>query len=362
MNILFVSPWFPNKENPTLGNFIIRHAKLLQERHKVYVIAYSSIEKSLIESDKESLSDFGLEGYHYLSPKQKASSYFRWWSRAIDDLNDAGFKPDLIHSQILHHSGDFVQFLKRQFKLPVFCTEHWSGHLAERMVKLRTAEKIRLQLSKKNVDVILPVTEQLGRALRENGFQQKIQVWRNPVDTHLFFPQEKKEFDFIHISTLDENKRPDQIIRAFRDVLYEFPHARMSLGGDGPITHLQDLKSELSIPDKALSLHAALSYSQVAERMRLSKCLVQYSQYENLPCTIGEALSSGLRVISSDVGGISELVNSENGRLVQKESFEQLVRAMKNELKESLPSPSFHSLDNEHLLDEIDFIYRQELK
>jgi glycosyltransferase involved in cell wall biosynthesis len=47
-----------------------------------------------------------------------------------------------------------------------------------------------------------------------------------------------------------------------------------------------------------------------------------------LPCVILEALCCGLPVVSSNVGGISEVVNESNGILVEKENVEQLAVAM----------------------------------
>jgi glycosyltransferase involved in cell wall biosynthesis len=54
-----------------------------------------------------------------------------------------------------------------------------------------------------------------------------------------------------------------------------------------------------------------------------------FSRIENLPCAILEALSCGLPVISSNVGGISEWINESNGMLVPSEDEDALLKAMK---------------------------------
>ena len=43
-----------------------------------------------------------------------------------------------------------------------------------------------------------------------------------------------------------------------------------------------------------------------------------FSNYENLPVVINEAFCCGVPVISTDVGGIREVVNASNGKLVKK--------------------------------------------
>jgi glycosyltransferase involved in cell wall biosynthesis len=53
-----------------------------------------------------------------------------------------------------------------------------------------------------------------------------------------------------------------------------------------------------------------------------------FSRVENLPCVILEALSCGLPVISSDVGGIREWINDTNGVLVKPDDGAALLNAL----------------------------------
>jgi len=62
--------------------------------------------------------------------------------------------------------------------------------------------------------------------------------------------------------------------------------------------------------------------------MKMASALVLFSRYENLPCVIIEALCCGLPIVATNVGGIKELVNLKNGKLVQSENEEELIRAM----------------------------------
>jgi glycosyltransferase involved in cell wall biosynthesis len=57
--------------------------------------------------------------------------------------------------------------------------------------------------------------------------------------------------------------------------------------------------------------------------------LVLFSFYENQPCVILESLCSGLPVIATRVGGIPELIQDDNGLLVDAGNEEQLLQAMK---------------------------------
>jgi len=54
----------------------------------------------------------------------------------------------------------------------------------------------------------------------------------------------------------------------------------------------------------------------------------KFSRYENSPCTIIEALMAGVPVIASNVGGIPEVVDKNNGLLVASEDVKGLCQAM----------------------------------
>jgi glycosyltransferase involved in cell wall biosynthesis len=60
----------------------------------------------------------------------------------------------------------------------------------------------------------------------------------------------------------------------------------------------------------------------------MANALVMFSNYENMPCVILEALCSGLPIVSSNVGGIAEIINTSNGYLIPAKNEEELYDAM----------------------------------
>ena len=90
--------------------------------------------------------------------------------------------------------------------------------------------------------------------------------------------------------------------------------------------------------------------------MQQADALVHFSNYENLPCVINEALCCGLPVISSVVGGIAELVNSSNGVLIAPGDTNALTNALQDFLQQKT---SYHKTEiaataanqfNEHII------------
>ena len=53
-----------------------------------------------------------------------------------------------------------------------------------------------------------------------------------------------------------------------------------------------------------------------------------FSNFENLPCVIVEAFASGVPVLTTDVGGIAEIVSPERGILIKAEDEEALLKGM----------------------------------
>jgi len=66
------------------------------------------------------------------------------------------------------------------------------------------------------------------------------------------------------------------------------------------------------------------------------------SRYENLPCVLIESLACGTPVITTQVGGVAEIVHSHNGLLVPSEDLNALSNAMKQIQSISFDGANLH--------------------
>jgi glycosyltransferase involved in cell wall biosynthesis len=132
----------------------------------------------------------------------------------------------------------------------------------------------------------------------------------------------------LHISTLDERaknflgileaikllskKREDFVL----EVIHEFRNSKAEEYVKAH--HLEKFVHFLgSMPEK-----------QVAAKMGDCDFFLLFSNYENLPCVLLEAMSCGKPVITTSVGGISEIVNEERGIFVEPNNVNQLVEKL----------------------------------
>ena len=71
---------------------------------------------------------------------------------------------------------------------------------------------------------------------------------------------------------------------------------------------------------------------EIAALMRTSDLLVLPSRFENQPCAIIEAMTSGLPVVSTTVGAIPEMVGPDDGILVPPQDPAALADALEQAL------------------------------
>lgn len=151
----------------------------------------------------------------------------------------------------------------------------------------------------------------------------------NPVDTkkykHGLYNSNSMLITFICVARLVHVKNHSMLIKAFYNVKQEFKDVLLVLAGDG------ELKRSLIDDVTRLNLSESIKFlgnvDNVPELLCKSDIFVLSSYYEGLPMTILEAMASGLPIISTNVGGVSDIVK-DNGILVESNNVQELTVAM----------------------------------
>ncbi len=127
---------------------------------------------------------------------------------------------------------------------------------------------------------------------------------------------QKSKIGLVFIGRLAEPKKPELTIEAIAGLPEEIKNkTKFTIVGDGPKkTGLENLAKEKNIDVEFLG---ALPKVEAMAQLRLADIFVFISAWEGFPYTILEAMSAGLPIIASDVGGVSEAVNEQNGILVK---------------------------------------------
>lgn len=342
LKILFISSWYPNSEQPTLGNFVQKHAQAAAMYNRVSVITVVS-SASHTDLRIEKRQERNVDEYIAYFPKSKVL-----FSKALNFLrNRKAFlaaydcfckdhgKPDLIHLNVCYPLGVWALHLKRKYGIPYVITEHSSGfHLgtdhAYPQHILTVCKKIFAGAS-----YILPVSQDLQRSLKKLAPKGHFDIISNVVDEQIFLigsasDSEKKRF--IHISTgVDSIKNLSGMIRTVDSLSQKRRDFLLDIVSDGDIEYAKELAKEIHDPS-LIRFHATKTTEEIADMLQKSDALVLFSNYENFPCVIPEAFMSGKPVISTAVNGIPEHVNAKNGILIEKNNELQLADAMEKVL------------------------------
>jgi glycosyltransferase involved in cell wall biosynthesis len=332
-DILFISSWFPNALAPTLGNFVERHAEAISTMHRVFVVHVvpdsSRLWPRFVYRQQGDLH-IGILYHPAIRPH-------RWFRRFFFDFayrrmrTAVGFTPELVHVNVLHPMGDIAVRMAERMNLPLVATEHWTGYHPNTHNHLSRQQWTKLTQVAAKCAVICPVSEHLAKAMKARGLDGDFRVIGNVVDTELFtHPAERKtKKQLLHVSNLlDVHKNVSGILRAFKAALAHDEELHLTIIGDGDLAPHRQLASELKLPPHALTFQGTTSIEGIAKAMQTAGALVLFSNYENLPCVIGEALATGLPVISTTVGGIPEHLNAQRGWLIEPQDEAGLTQAM----------------------------------
>jgi glycosyltransferase involved in cell wall biosynthesis len=325
-----------------LGNFVQKHAEAVSQYNETVVLAVfpsTSITKAEItESKRSNLSEIIV----YYPKASNGIKLFRLIKnfRAHRKAFNTGYKlvkekigtPEIVHLNVTYPLGIWALWLKWRKKIPYVISEHSSGfHILSNHSYPKNI-LILCKLILRNSAVLLPVSENLKNNLKLLSPKSRFSIIPNVVDEHLFIPKASENTNYvklIHISTgVDEIKNLSGIIRVFEKIKQANLSVTLDIVSDGDTKYAEHLTKSLELKNVVL-FHSTKTTSEIAQMIQESDGLLLFSNYENFPCVIAESLMCGKPVISSDVNGIPEHVNSLNGILVKPKDEIALFEAIK---------------------------------
>lgn len=342
MKILFLASWYPSKIDEYNGDFIQRHAKAISIYNDVFVIFVNKDDsvdkKEIMEHSSGHLHEFRLyySTQHIYRPFKKLMTawyYFYLQLKLIKSIWKKYGKADLVHVNVAFRSGVVALWLKYRYNLSYVITEHWSiykPYISPNVYDLAFAKKWIIRKILRKSAIVLPVSEELAKVIRQFEPNVRLAVIPNTVDIKKFYLAapyySQKPFRFAHISSMEQHKNPRGIMEAvvlLSQKRKDFEVIFIGPPGEDLMTYANHEK----LINQFVFFRGILSYEQVAGELRLTQSLIVFSKYENQPCVIIEALACGLPVIAPAIGGIPEIINCENGILIQ-DNIKVLAKAM----------------------------------
>jgi glycosyltransferase involved in cell wall biosynthesis len=339
--ILWLCSWYPSKADPFNGDFIQRHAQAASLYNDITVIhVYADrgerAPKLLVQTNAgTSLKEMVISFRKNMSVPGRLRAHLKlisFYKKAIEEHIRANGMPDLVHVHVPVWAGMAALWLKRKYDIPFIVTEHWGIYNEIEVNNFRT-KSLRFRKATKRIfresSAFLSVSRFIAEGVNRDVLKKEYEVFPNVTDTDHFFPinKQREVFRFIHVSTMVALKNAEAILRVFDDLIASGKTAELVMVGPAPDTVTKLAASSRSAAG-SIRFTGEISYKAVGAEMQTADCLLLFSNIENSPCVIGEALCCGLPVISSEVGGIPELVNNSNGILIPSGNETALLQAM----------------------------------
>lgn len=340
LNVFFLPAWYPNPDNPIAGKFVVGHAMAILEEVSQLSVFYVHPYKNTSQLFKQEV--FTKDGVNHLIITHKRFdgllfpvsmllymfSLFYGYKQAVKLFG----KPDINHVHVLTRVGLLAWVMKYIYKIPYVITEHWSRYLPTVNNYHGSIRKKLTRLIARKSSGISAVSENLLMALKlHNIVNENSMVIRNTIDTDFYKPKVKKEithFKFLHVSGLEDKvKNVSGILNAVKELNCSELDFQLHIVGN-----YSDRKTfEKFARDHHLSnvfFYGELYGEELLKHYQDANAFVLFSNYENLPCVLLEAICVGMPVISSQVGGTGEIVNVNNGLLVKPKDEKALATAM----------------------------------
>lgn len=346
LKVLWICSWFPHERDLFDGDFILRHAQaaaLYQHIDVLHVVQQpglllnKTLRKQIDYNHQLSTTIIYPPYFHQLPAFLKKvffniSYYYLLW-REVNKYVLKNGTPDLVHVHVPVKAGWAARMIKRKWNVPYILTEHSSAYtqsVPDGYFNRGWFFRYQTRKTFEQAYLVLSVSFWLLNHLKKQFHIRKLMLVRNVVDTASFYPISRKrdKIKLIHVSMMQPLKNVKGILDAL--VLLSKERNDWEMIFVGPVSAgIKKYAQERGL-DSFLHWKGLISYKQVAHEMQQADGYIHFSRYENLPCAIQEALCCGLFVISSDVGGIAELVNERNGILVKEGDVNGLKSAMKN--------------------------------
>lgn len=281
------------------------------------------------------------------------------WSLARE-----GRKPSVMHAHWWAAAIPAIPACKA-LGIPLVLTEHgsrWSsyGHSKKGLWLGRATLAA--------VDVVIPVSRWLQSVLEEQGVRARMHVIPNMVDVAAFrksnlasrVPQEPPTL--VLVGRLTEEKGIDDAIRAVALLRADGVPCRLEVIGSGAaLESLQALAQREGVGD-AVYFHGGLSRSQIVQAFERVDVMVSATKTsETFGVAVAEGLAAGIPIVATAVGAIPELINDDNGILVEPQNPGALAKGIQMALERTwnreLISRSGERFDREHVLEQILAIY-----
>ncbi|MEG1617630.1 MAG: glycosyltransferase [Bacteroidales bacterium] len=340
LHILYTTAWYPNRIESGDGVFVEKHARAISRKHRVSVLLVKAdYAVRGLRAERVVEENGNLLTVRVYVPKVRfevpvITGILRFLLFLAGSLY--GYRrivvrrgvPDISHVNVLTRAGLLPYLLKKTRDIPYIITEHWTRYQRDEYPK----QRIQHWFTRKIVGearFVAPVSKTLQRDMERKGLNSdRYTTINNVVDTEIFTPRPSQEGDWmvmegprkkrmVHVSWMrDAAKNISGMLHAVAELKKKRSDFTLVLVGEGnDKERLMELARTLGL-EEVVTFLPAKQGEALAEEIRISDFMVLFSNYENQPVCILEALSCGIPVLATRVGAIEEMLDDHRGIVI----------------------------------------------
>ena len=346
MKVLALSYLFPSPAHPEYGNFVYNRLKALQNFCEMKVIAplqrypfRGILRPKLKRSGKIDLNE-NMGGIEAKYPKFTvipryfkvidALSYYAAVKPIVNKMIQEGFAFDVIDTHWTYPDILSAYFLSKRYKKPFIVTVRGKEAL---YLSERGGRKLILDWCLRRASAVVALSPELADLVVNIGVERhKVRVILNGVDTGSFHQLDKIETRkklglpldkklLVAVGRLTEAKGHQHIIQSLPTLAFQHDVELHIIGGINPES---DYSSSLKEQVAKLGLsnvffHNGMPHEQLLYWYNAADLFCLASHGEGCPNVVLEAMACGTPVVVTDVGAITDIVESGSDGFIVKD-------------------------------------------
>lgn len=332
-NILHLLSWFPETEHTTAADISLSHIRSVSDyvnsvvlsafidpvvkSRTVEIVHFENFQQVLIHIPKSPLpSDYRLSRAYNFGLKYIQKNYFH---------------PDFVHLHMALPLGQVALQWKRRHHLPFILTEHSTLYQPQNADLLTPKLKEQILGITNEAEVILTVSYDLQVNMMRLGIIRPFRHIPNVVDTALFHPVDKNPHDIKHILHISSLNEDTENFSGILRVVNELSKQRkdfvldVAIGSEKP-EFVQYVKENHL--EEFVRFHITKDNAEIAGLYGCADFFLLFSSIENLPSALIASFACGLPAITTDAGGIREIMDDSRGILVPAKDEQRLLQAL----------------------------------
>jgi glycosyltransferase involved in cell wall biosynthesis len=328
LNILIVASWYPD-ESDLSGIFIKDQAELLANSGHNVTVIHPFLTGTFLQTRKKRSTivnkniegDFQLIkiGIAPLLPVFRSISYLKLCMSALQELEKLKINFDLIHSHSVFMGGIVAKFLSKNLSIPYVHTEH-ASNLISGTADLTIVDQFLLRRVFKDASSVIFVSNFFkGCIIDKYHFNDSdFEVIGNIIHPDFFATpvinrKNKIPKKFLVICNLVQVKGIDFLLDTWAEFIKLKCDSELTIAGEGPLKETLIEKAKQLKIDHTVCWLSKPNRAAVIELIDEHDVILSTSHIETFGMIPAEAQARGRIVLSTDSGGINDILESQTG-------------------------------------------------